>query len=107
MQDPRRARWRWTLGAIVVSAVVAVVQTWPLATALGRAVPSSQWQCLGRGCEDEFLCVWIVSALAKRLVHDPLHLFEGGILFPLKHTLAYSETMLSAVATSAPITWLT
>src|SRR4030095_14714784 len=42
----------------------------------------------------------------KRLLHDPLHLFEGGILVPLKHTLAYSETMLTAVATSAPITWL-
>jgi hypothetical protein len=107
MHDARRWPWRWTLVAIAVSAAVAVVQTWPLATALGRAVPTPQWHCLGRGCEDEFLCVWIVSSLAKRLLHDPLHLFEGGILFPLKHTLAYSETMLTAVAASAPITWIT
>ncbi len=107
MPDPQRSPWRWTLVAIAVSALVAVVQTWPLATALGHAVPTSQWHCLGRGCEDEFLCVWIVSTLAKRLLHDPLHLFEGGILFPLKHTLAYSETMLSAVAVSAPVTWVT
>jgi hypothetical protein len=107
MLERRRSPWRWTLVAIAVSVLVAVVQTWPLATALGHAVPTSQWHCLGRGCEDEFLCVWIVSTLAKRLLHDPLHLFEGGILVPLKHTLAYSETMLTAVATSAPVTWLT
>ena len=105
--DTPRSSRRWTLIAIAVSVLVAVVQTWPLATALGRAVPTSQWHCLGRGCEDEFLCVWIVSTLAKRLLHDPLHLFEGGILFPLKHTLAYSETMLTAVALTAPVTWLT
>lgn len=107
MQEARRSRWRWTAVAIAVSALVAVVQTWPLATALGHAVPTPQWHCLGWGCQDEFLCVWIVSSLAKRLLHDPLHLFEGGILVPLKHTLAYSETMLTAVAVSAPITWLT
>jgi hypothetical protein len=107
MDGERRWPWRWTLVAIAVSASTAVVQTWPLVTALGDAVPTSQWHCLGRGCEDEFLCVWIVSTLAKRLLHDPLHLFEGGILFPLKHTLAYSETMLTAVATSAPVLWLT
>jgi hypothetical protein len=107
MQDGGFARRRWTLVAIGVSILAAVVGTWPLATALGDAVPTPRWHCLGNGCEDEILCVWIVSSLAKRLLHDPLTLFEGGILYPLKHTLAYSETMLSAVAVAAPVTWLT
>jgi len=48
-----------------------------------------------------------VSELAKRLVHAPLTLFEGGILVPLRHTLAYSETMLTAATLTAPLTWLT
>ncbi len=107
MHDAPRWPWRWTIVAIAVSALVAIVETWPLATALGHAVPTPQWHCLGWGCQDELLCVWIVSSLAKHLLHDPLHLFEGGILVPLKHTLAYSETMLTAVAVSAPVSWLT
>jgi len=57
-------RTRWTLAALAASVAAAVASTWPLATALGRAVPTHQWHCLGAGCEDEFLCVWIVSALA-------------------------------------------
>ena len=85
----------------------AVVTTWPLATALGRAVPTPWWNCLGNGCEDEFLCVWIVTTLGNRLLTAPRELFEGGILWPLKHTLAFSETMLSTVALTAPVTWIT
>lgn len=100
-------RRRWTVVALAASGLAAVASTWPLATAIGRAIPTNQWHCLGVGCEDEFLCVWIVGTLAKRLLHAPLALFEGGILLPLRHTLAYSETMLTAVALTAPVTWLT
>jgi hypothetical protein len=90
-----------------VAVLAAVIWTWPLATALRGAIPTNRWHCLGSGCEDEFLCYWIVTALGQRLAAAPSALFEGGILLPLRHTLAFSETMLTAVALTAPITWLT
>src|SRR4029450_12981405 len=61
-------RWGWRIAAGVVAVLAAVVWTWPLATALRSAVPTNRWHCLGDGCEDEFLCVWIVTALGQRLV---------------------------------------
>jgi hypothetical protein len=99
--------WRWRLGAAAIAVLAAVAWTWPLATALRSAIPTYGWHCLGNGCEDEVLCYWIVTALGQRLAEAPLALFEGGILLPLRHTLAFSETMLSAVALTAPFTWLT
>lgn len=99
--------WRWRLAAATTALLAALVWTWPLATALRSAVPTNTWHCLGRGCEDEFLCFWIVTALGQRLAETPFALFEGGILLPLRHTLAFSETMLTAVALTAPVTWLT
>lgn len=108
MEDDTPSHRRgWTIAATLAGIVAAVASTWPLATALTAAVPTSQWNCLARGCEDEILCVWIVTALGQRLAEAPAALFEGGILLPLRHTLAFSETMLSAVAATAPIAWLT
>src|SRR6185369_7546171 len=101
---PARIRLRWwtLLGGVVASVGTAVLATWPLATALDGAVPTNQWHCLGRGCEDEFLCVWIVVEGAKRLLRSPGTLFEANILHPLKHVLAYSETMLTSVVMASP-----
>src|SRR6185369_14692654 len=66
-----RLRWRTLLGGVVASVGTAVLATWPLATALDGAVPTNQWHCLGRGCEDDFLCVWIVTARSSAISAHP------------------------------------
>ncbi len=101
------ARRHWNSIAFAAALATAIVSTWPLATALSQAIPTHSWHCLGQGCQDEFLCYWIITALGKRLLHAPLSLFEGDILTPLRHSLAYSETMLSAAIPTALVTWIT
>jgi hypothetical protein len=100
-------RFRWTLGAVAAGLVVAVVATFPLAAHLGRTIPTLTANCDDGRCVDDWLCVWIVTESGRRLYADPLHVFEANILHPLRHTLAYSESMLSAGALTAPVARLT
>jgi hypothetical protein len=97
----------WTLGAVAASLVVATVATFPLVTRLGDSIPTRVPDCLDARCVDEFLCLWIVGEGGRRLYEHPASLFDANILHPLRHTLAFSESMLSAGALAAPVARLT
>lgn len=96
---------RWLAYGAAVSLLAAVVSTYPLATRLHDSIADCT---SGPGrCGDNLLCVWIVGEGGRRLYTDVLHVFEANIFHPLRHTLAYSESLLSAGAFVAPLNALT
>lgn len=103
--DAAQIRTRcWTLCAVGVGLLAAALSTFPLVTRLQDSIPD----CPSTPrCHDNVLLMWIVAEGGRRLYSDPLHVFEANILHPLRHTLAYSESMLSAGALVAPLNALT
>lgn len=92
----RRSR-DWILPAVVCGAL-AIVHTWPLATA--PAVLSRN----DNG--DAQLNEWILAWIAHTLPRAPLHLFQANIFYPAKDTLAFSEPLIVPALLGAPIAWL-
>jgi hypothetical protein len=74
---------------------LAIVTTHPLWLHLAEAVPGD----IG----DPLLNTWILAWDTHALLTDPLHLFDANIFYPLPHTLAYSEHLLSTAALSLPL----
>ena len=78
--------------------MLAVVHTWPLATAPGT------WSRNDNG--DAQLNEWIMAWVAHQMPRDPAHLFQGNIFYPAKDTLAYSEPLIVPAMLGAPVAWL-
>jgi hypothetical protein len=74
---------------------LAVITTHPLWLHLADAVPGD----IG----DPLLNTWILAWDSHALLTDPLHLFDANIFYPLPHTLAYSEHLLSTAALVLPL----
>ena len=55
-------------------ALLAVVHTWPLASAPGRLSRDDN--------ADTLLNQWIISWVAHQASHDPLHLIDANIFYP-------------------------
>src|SRR5262249_14458452 len=56
---------------------------------------------------DSYEYAWVLGFGAYQLTHDPLHLYDGNILYPYPLSLAFSDSTLSNVVLGAPIIWLT
>jgi hypothetical protein len=94
---PRRATEAFLL--VLLSALGAVVFTYPLAFNLGH---------LGRvNTDDGRWSIWVVSWVARTLLVDPLHVFDANIFYPHRNALAYSENNLGAGLLAVPAYWLT
>jgi hypothetical protein len=93
-----RIRLRHGAGAAVVCLALAVVHTWPLASAPHRR--SLNYNA------DAQLNAWIVSWVAYALGHAPSQLYAGNIFQPDSHALAYSEPLLVPAIVGAPVRWL-
>ena len=95
---------RWTpsrhprAAAFALFVLLAVVHTWPLASAPGRLARHDN--------RDTILNEWIVAWVAHQITTAPLQLFNANIFHPETDTLAYSEAMLVQSAMGAPILWL-
>jgi hypothetical protein len=87
----RHPRWA-TLGLFVA---LAIAQTWPLATDPAHLARHDN--------RDTMLNEWIVSWVAHQAPRNPLHLFDGNIFYPERHSLAYSEPMLPQGAMALPL----
>jgi hypothetical protein len=77
--------------------VLAVVMTLPLLIHATRALPGD----LG----DPLLNAWILGWDAQHLAHGLIGLWDAPILYPARHTLAYSEHLLGIAVFVAPIYW--
>ena len=92
-----RSESRWA-GAVLACALLAVVHTWPLATAPGTLSRNDNG--------DAQLNEWIMAWVAHQLPRDPAHLFQGNIFYPAPDTLAYSEPLIVPALIGAPVAWL-
>ena len=89
---------RLAAGTLAVSLALAVLHTWPLATA--PAVLSRHDNA------DAMLNEWIVAWVAHQAPRDPLHLFDANIFHPEPRALAFSEHMTVQGLMGAPAAWL-
>lgn len=96
--DDAVSRKRTGWATLCLFAVLAILHTWPLASAPGR---------LGRnGQADTQLNVWTMAWVAHQVVHDPIHLFDANIFYPERHTLAFSEHLFVQSMMGAPVRWV-
>jgi hypothetical protein len=86
------------LAGLALFVALAVLHTWPLATAPGTLCRHDN--------ADAQLNAWILAWVPHALVTQPFHLFDANIFHPDRHTLAYSEHMFVQGVMGAPLTWM-
>jgi hypothetical protein len=89
---------RLAAGALAACVALAVLHTWPLATAPGVLSRHDN--------ADAMLNEWIVAWVAHQAPRAPLHLFDANIFHPEPRALAFSEHMVVQGLMGAPVGWL-
>lgn len=92
----RESIWR-ALGPVALFVALTVVFTYPRTLYLTNGVSDPG---------DPLQTAWILAWESRALIADPSSLFEGNILYPHRHVLAYSEHMLGLLPLAAPLNWL-
>lgn len=93
-----RSRLAFPIASLACFLLLALVHTWPLATAPGR------WS--RNDTADTVHHEWILAWDAHQLAHDPRHLFDTNIFYPEADTLAYSDHLIVQAIIGAPLFWL-
>ena len=88
---------RASLASLLLFACLAVIHTWPLASAPGFLSRNDS--------ADTVLHEWILAWIAHEVPRDPRHLFDANIFYPERHTLAYSDHLIVQGTMSAPLIW--
>ena len=88
----------WPLTSFALFVALAVLHTWPLASAPGVLTRND--------VADTVLHEWILAWVAHQIVTDPLHLFDANIFHPEPNTLAYSDHLIVQSLMGAPLAWL-
>lgn len=102
---------RFHIAALTVSILLALAETWPLATALTTHLPLPQNPVTGaardHASSDQLLTSWILASSVRRLGQDPLGVFDTNNMAPFRLTLAYSENLLgmTALVWPAQVLW--
>src|SRR5918999_5702913 len=89
------AKW-WPAAAICL--LLAIVHTWPLATAPGTLSRNDNG--------DAQLNEWIMAWVAHQLPRAPARLFDANIFHPARDALAFSEPLIVPALIGAPLRWL-
>src|SRR3954464_15381564 len=97
----RKVKHRGSETALVLVAFtcLTLIATFPLVFHLGRAPPGD----LG----DPLFSSWLLGWDADRLRHGLQGFWDAPILFPSRHTTAFSEHMLGIGVFGAPALWVT
>ncbi|HET7219847.1 MAG TPA: hypothetical protein VFJ02_17440 [Vicinamibacterales bacterium] len=90
-----RPGWR-SIAALCL--LLAVVHTWPLATAPDTLSRNDNG--------DAMLNEWILAWIAYQLPRVPAHLFDANIFYPERDSLAFSEPLIVPALMGAPLAWL-
>ena len=91
------SRLAFPLASLGLFVLLAVMHTWPLATAPGRLSRNDTADTVHKE--------WILAWDAHQLAHDPWHLFDANIFYPERDTLAYSDHLLVQGIMGAPLFW--
>jgi hypothetical protein len=93
--DARQADLFRAIGAFVLYAALAVVHTWPLASAPATLSRNDN--------KDTVLNTWALSWVAHALVSSPGRVLDGNIFHPERYTLAFSEPVIVPGVLSLPV----
>lgn len=93
---------RAALAGAVLYAALTLWFLWPLPTALSTHLlyEPNAWDLIAA---DADFVLWAMSWTAHALVHDPVHLFDANIFYPMPHALALSDHMLGHQPVFAPV----
>jgi len=86
-----------SISVLLLFVLLAVVHTWPIASAPGSSGRNST--------ADTKLNQWAMAWVAHQVVRDPVHLFDANIFYPERRTLAYSEHLFVQSMMGAPLAW--
>ena len=81
-----------------------ILFTWPLAWHVRTHLPAASAPSTR---DDTLLLAWVLSWDVHQLLREPMHLFDANIFYPLRHTLAYSEALVSEALLLLPLAPLT
>jgi hypothetical protein len=93
----RAAALRPRLAALGLFALLAIVETWPLASDPAHLSRNDNG--------DTMLNEWTLAWFAHQAPRAPLQLYDANIFYPERDTLAYSETMIVQSVIAAPLLW--
>lgn len=85
------------LAALALFVALAVVHTWPLASAPATLSRNDN--------ADTVLHEWTLAWVAHQIIRDPVHLFDANIFYPQHDTLAYSDHLFPQAMMVAPLLW--
>ncbi|HWP67175.1 MAG TPA: discoidin domain-containing protein, partial [Candidatus Limnocylindria bacterium] len=95
-----RVGLRLTALAVLGYAAVAYWIFRPTPSMLAHTIPA-----FGGHAGDALFHTWGMNHVARTLFSDPLHLFDAGIFYPARSTLAYGDHMIGEGILGLPI-WL-
>jgi hypothetical protein len=98
MSSSRRVGWSEFIVVLLGFTVVTMIVTLPLWQHPTRRLPSD--------LIDTLLNTWIIGWDADRLRHGLAGWWDAPILFPYRHTLAFSENLLGIAVFVAPVYWI-
>ena len=88
------ARSAWGIALFVAYTALAVALTWPLAAHMNDAVTSAI---------DPVDNIWRIVRGQQQLLHNPAHLFDGGVFYPYANTYLFDGLILGTVLVTLPL----
>ena len=96
--SPTLVRRSGNVAALALFVVLAIIHTWPLASAPAMLSRND--------ASDTLLHEWTLAWVAHQVVRQPLHLFDANIFYPERLTLAYSDHLFVQSMMVAPLLWV-
>src|SRR5438128_10204953 len=95
-----RSSWRVVAAALGGFALLTLAVFRPSPSELAHTAPAFHGSAA-----DALLLMWATSHVSRALFSAPLHLFDAGIFYPLRHTLAFGDHMIGEALIGLPL-WL-
>jgi hypothetical protein len=79
------------IGVVAFGVLLALAMTWPLALHAGSRTGND---VIDPHVTDPLFQSWQVAWIGHALLHQPLHLFQANIFWPLRDSLAFSDALV-------------
>src|SRR5437879_8964580 len=95
-----RSSWRVVAAALGGFSLLTLAVFRPSPSELAHTAPAFRGNAA-----DALLLMWATSHVSRAFFSAPLHLFDAGIFYPLRHTLAFGDHMIGEALIGLPL-WL-